>query len=123
MLDSIPLKLVVAALAAWQLVETLRHGSLFRELRRWGNRNLERRGLLGLWAKFVGCAFCQSHWAPLGPWAVLCWGPTWMQFLVVCLALTRLSQLASDASHGFNRSPSPDEEWEEDEIATVDSAE
>lgn len=110
------LKIVIATMAAWQIVETLRHGSLFLWLRQWGNQHMgSSRWVVSKAAYLTNCPFCQSHWAPLVPLVVLGWGPAWMQVLVWSLAITRTAQLLNDLTHGINRSPPSGEEIEEDE--------
>lgn len=123
------LKGVVAIFASGQIVETLRHGSNFRWLRRWGNRNVGNPGLIRIPAKLSFCAFCQSHWSPVLPLFVL-----FRQDLpsnpiaavailaVASLAVTRATQLLNDLTHHWNRSPPPDEEIEDDQTDVVDAA-
>jgi hypothetical protein len=110
------LKLVVSLMAAWQIVETLRHGSVFLWLRRWANGHLDHPALLvRKAATLANCPFCLSHWAPLFPLAAMCYGPVWIRFLMVSLALTRAAQLLNDLTHSFSHSPPSGEELEIDE--------
>ena len=121
MIDSTGLRLGVSVLAAWQIVETLRHGSIFLPLRQWGNRHLDCS-----WqpcrfaAKLAVCAFCQSHWAPAFPLLAMFYGPAWTQFLAVSLAVTRAAQLLNDLTHGDSRAPPSDEAVEIDESLPVE---
>ncbi len=120
-------KLVIAVLATWQIVETLRHGSNFRGLRRWGNQHLESRWPIRIAAKLAICAFCQSHWAPVFVLFALFYGSSNItarcaEFVTVSLAITRMTQLLNDLSHGYSRSPPADEEVEDDQTAAVAAA-
>ena len=112
-MDTMPilLKLVVVTMAAWQIVETFRHGSIFACVRQWGNRQLASKSqLVRKVAKLTVCAFCLSHWSPILPLFVMFYGPIWARFLVVALAITRTSQLLNDLSYSYSRSPPSGEE-------------
>jgi len=107
---------IVCVFASWQIVETLRHGSIFRPLRQWANANRDHvHGEVALLAQLLSCPFCLSHWAPWVPLLVCLYGPEWLMLPVYVLAITRLTQLGNDLSHSFSRSPSPDDEIVVDE--------
>ena len=102
---------ICCVLASWQIVETLRHGSLFRPLRQWANVRRGHPFAPVAWlAQLLGCPFCLSHWAPWLPLLACLYGPEWCLLPVYVLGITRLTQLGNDLFHSFSRSPPPDDE-------------
>lgn len=104
MLNDLLGNLLLLALASGQVVETYRHGSVFKPVRDWADRQQDT--FLG---KLLHCPFCFSHhpaWVILLLW----WLVPWFQFVVWWLAVTRLSQLINDLCHDKNRSPVREEE-------------
>jgi hypothetical protein len=99
--------LPVAALANWQVVETLHHGSIFEKTRAY----CEVRG--GFCCEIWLCPFCQSHWTALLMsllvsqyvlqrelnWAEWCFLPVYV------FAVTRLSNWLNDYFHESCRTP------------------
>ena len=102
--------LAVSALSAWQIVEILHHGSLFKEhrktWRKWAeDKESKYKRLLG---ELLTCPFCMSVWA--AGISVVFWlsSVLLLQLLVFVLAATRLAQLGNDLFYDFNRSPRDD---------------
>lgn len=109
-------KLAIATMAAWQIVETLHHGSIFADLRQWANRRLSSENwCIHKLATLISCPFCLSHWSPILPILAMFYGPIEAQFLVVSLAVTRTTQLLNDLTHSHSRTPFSDEAIEIDE--------
>lgn len=95
---------MVAAVAAWGLGETCRHGSLFENLR----ARLEARG--GLLHEWISCGFCFSHWtaALTSALAVALFeaevGPeTGLRLFLVWVCATRLSNVLNDVFYPTSR--------------------
>src|SRR5688572_11973014 len=87
----------LAALAAGQITETVRHGSIFEHFRAW----LEASRYHWLRDLF-GCGFCLTHWTALAatlPYALWATGwKAWALVPVVWLATVRLAGLIYDWS-------------------------
>lgn len=94
---------IVCGLAAQQIVETLRHGSLFsRWMQRQWRAFQERQSL---WGKLWVCGFCLSHHA--GALCLLSWLylPYAGKPLVAWFATVRVAQWLNDYFHDYHRSP------------------
>ncbi len=120
-----PFGLVLAALAAWQTVEVWQHGSIFATARA-KVQALPGEGFLGWLGELLACPFCQSVWVGTAAAAVVvadlpageawyAWG--WFVLLGVAklcaygLAVSRLSNLANDLTHGVSRTPNQEKNW------------
>ena len=101
--------IVIAILAAWQVGETFRHGSIFERLR----GKIEARG--SFWSELISCGFCFSHWSSafvvlLVVLHFLCvgfWENNIFIYTLLWLAIIRSSNLLNDISKklGINRTP------------------
>jgi hypothetical protein len=121
-------ELVLCVFASAGLVEVFHHGSIFLRFRRWGYDHIKHdKWAVAVAAKFVTCAFCESHWtSALAVFGVFytskllpCIGP-WAWFFVAAFAVTRGANLLNDLTHAHCRSPRDEDEDEEDQTAEVD---
>lgn len=104
--------LVVATLASGAVVEFFRHSQLVEEWRlRWNTT-------ANFTSRLMRCGFCLSHWTAAVVFLlffspVLVFGQSRVTELFMVpayiLAITRLSNLISDLSHAYRRSPPRDE--------------
>lgn len=102
------LLLLLLPLASGQLTETLRHGSIFGWLRAWGAWAVRQRGLRGALVyplQVFTCGFCLSHWTAavaVGLAVGTLWIPA-LEWVLVWLAVIRVSNFISDAWHPIRR--------------------
>lgn len=107
------LLLLLLPLASGQVTETLRHGSIFGWLRAGGWWAAGQRGPLGVLVyplQVFTCAFCLSHWgaAFAVALALTTFVAPWVLWVLVWLAVIRVSNFISDAWHPIRRTSGPD---------------
>jgi len=108
MVDKLTL-LLLAGLAANQIVETVHHSEIFLRLREWAVDAAElahRRKEVTIGsvaAKIINCPFCLAHWA--AAFCVLCLWGQWGAIPIEVLACVRVATLINDVTHGTNRTP------------------
>jgi len=100
--------LVVAVLASNAVVEFFRHSQLVEEWRLYWNTTTN------FTSRLMRCGYCLSHWTAVVVFLFFIsprvfFGPSvWTEVLLspaYILAIIRLSNLVSDLSHPFSRSP------------------
>ena len=109
---------VVAALAAWQIIEIWHHSSLFAPL----------RARTEMWTNKLGqllvCPFCLSPWVALACVTCLSVPEVWLaSWIVYAFAASRLANLGNDIFKQFNLTPKVNfDDYEFDELESGDDS-
>lgn len=98
------LTLLIAAFAAWQIIEIWHHSALL------ANKRAEAEAQGGTLGKILACPFCLSPWVSLLCLIVLAIPDGWyfgtlLQAAVKSLAISRLANIGNDLVYNFSRTP------------------
>ena len=129
---TILVKVIIAGLAVWQIVEVTHHSKIALPARRWATGVLREGTPVRLYqpwlcfrlflANIINCAFCQAHWWGGAIMLLLMFTEVsaWFWFVPCIFAATRLAGLGNDLSYDACRTPEYDVDVEEDIIEVAD---
>lgn len=98
------LTLLIAALAAWQIIEIWHHSELL------ANKRAEAEARGDMLGKLLACPFCLGPWVSLLCLIVLAIPEVWhigflLQAAVKSMAASRLANIGNDLFYDFSRTP------------------